>query len=130
MRLTIAIGLVAFLFTSLSVLAQNRPRACLPDDVKPDEPVTTQTVKLSSGGEAVKEVTVEEKLIEMKARCKKGKLVDPAGKEIRFYRLTGCWGNPPADYEEILARQQRELEEMKKHYRVVEIECPALRHIQ
>jgi hypothetical protein len=130
MHKAIAIGPIAFLFLSLSLSAQNRSLACLPDDVKPDEVVSTQSVKSESGIDVVKQITVRQKLLELKARCKKGKLVDRAGKEIRFYRLAGCWGNPPADYQEILAQQQRELDEMKKRYRVIEIECAALRQIQ
>ena len=130
MHKAIAIGPIVFLLLSLSLPTQNRSFACLPDDVKPDEVISTQTVKSDSGIDVAKQITVKQKLLEIRARCKKGKLVDPAGKEIRFYRLAGCWGNPPADYLEIMAQQQRELDEMKKHYRVIEIECLALRQIQ
>lgn len=130
MHKAIAIGPIAFLFLSLSLPTQIRSLACIPNDVKPDEIISTKSVKSDSGGDVVKQITVKQKLLEIKARCKKGKLVDSAGKEIRFYRLAGCWGNPPADYQEILAQQQRELDELKKRYRVVEIECAALRHIQ
>ncbi len=130
MKKFIAIGPQIFLFLSLLVPAQNRFLACLPPDVKADEVISTQTVASKSGGEEVKKITVRQKLIEIKARCKKGKLVDASGKEIRFYRLAGCWGNPPADYQEILAGQRSEIEELKKRYRVVEIECNPSRQIQ
>ena len=63
------------------------------------------------------------KLKQLKARCRKGKLVDAKGKEIRFFRLQGCWGNPPEDYQEILTRQAQELENLRKQYRVIEMTC-------
>jgi hypothetical protein len=66
---------------------------------------------------------VKEKLIAIKARCKKGKLVDASGREIRFYKLTGCWGNPPRDYQQILARQTEEIEKLRKRYTVIEMTC-------
>jgi hypothetical protein len=71
----------------------------------------------------VKKITVEQKLTAMKARCKNGKLVDAQGKEISFFRLEGCWGNPPADYQEILAQQQQQLDKLKQRYTVIEMTC-------
>jgi len=71
----------------------------------------------------IKKTTVEQRLIELDARCDKGKLVDAAGKEIYFYRLKGCWGNPPPDYQEILQRQNEELEKLRKRYTVIEMTC-------
>ena len=130
MKKFIATGPPMFLFLSLLAPAQSRFLACLPADVKADEVASTQTVASKSGGEEVKKITVKQKLIEAKARCKDGKLVDAAGKEIRFYRLAGCWGNPPADYQEILDGQRAQIEELKKQYRVIEIECMLSRTIQ
>ena len=123
MQKFIAIGPQIFLFLSLLVPAQNRFLACLPPDVKADEVVSIQTVASKSGGEEVKKITVKQKLIEIKARCKNGKLLDRSGKEIRFYRLTGCWGNPPEGYQEILERQSKEIESLKKQYTVIEMTC-------
>jgi hypothetical protein len=68
-------------------------------------------------------VTVKDKLNVLKARCRKGKLVDVKGRQIRFYHLQGCWGNPPADYSEILDRQRNEIEKLKKRYTVIEMTC-------
>jgi hypothetical protein len=130
MRKFIALAPQAFIFLSLLAPAQNRFQACLPPDVKADEVISVQTVASSSKGEKVKKVTVKQRLIEMKARCRNGKLLDRSGKEIRFYRLAGCWGNPPADYQEILASQRAEIEELRKRYTVVEIECMPSRLIQ
>ena len=77
----------------------------------------------STTGKAAKQITVRETLVRLKARCKRGKLVTGSGREIRFYRLIGCWGNPPADYQEQFAQQSRELRRLKKKYTVIEIPC-------
>ena len=98
-----------------------RLSGCLPEDVKLDT-VIGATIVSSQTGKAEKE-TVKQRLMKLKARCKAGKLIDGAKKEIRFYHLQGCWGNPPADYQEILDRQQKELRELKKKYSVIEIAC-------
>jgi hypothetical protein len=68
-------------------------------------------------------LSIKRALQQMKARCRRGKLVDGAGKEIYFFRLIGCWGNPPEDYEDQLKRQAEKLVELKKKYRVIEIAC-------
>lgn len=68
-------------------------------------------------------VTVAEKLKDLKARCRKNKLFDGKGREIRFYQLIGCWGNPPEDYQQQLARQANELAKLRKRYRVIELTC-------
>jgi len=96
--------------------------SCLPADTNLDEVVSAPQAKLTNGKSA-KQVTVKNKLISLKARCRKGKLVAGNGREIRFYRLIGCWGNPPDDYEEQLKRQSEELQRLKKKYTVVEIPC-------
>jgi hypothetical protein len=95
--------------------------ACLPGDVELEEVVSAPQLKATTI--ASKRVTIRETLLRLKARCKKGKLVTGAGREIRFYRLVGCWGNPPDDYQEQLARQGQELQRLKKKYTVVEIPC-------
>ena len=61
--------------------------------------------------------------MQLKARCDNGRLVDDGGKEIRFYPLTGCWGNPPIDAPETLDRQRTELEELSRRYTVIEMTC-------
>jgi len=68
-------------------------------------------------------VTVKDKLTELKAHCKKGKLIDGSGREIRFFTLTGCWGNPPDNYQELLDKQSRELTRLRKRYTVIEKTC-------
>ena len=90
--------------------------ACLQKDVKLDEVVT-------AGPGGVKNVTVNDKLIALKAHCRRGMLVDRKGKRIYFYALKGCWGNPPAGYLTILERQNKEIAALKKRYTVVEMTC-------
>jgi hypothetical protein len=96
--------------------------SCLPADVKLEEVVSAPPAK-SANGKPAKQITVRDKLLSLKAHCKKGKLVAGNGREIRFYRLIGCWGNPPDDYEEQLKHQSEELARLKKKYTVVEIPC-------
>jgi hypothetical protein len=93
---------------------------CLPKGIKQTDIVSSQLVGSS---QTLKKTTVEQKLIGLKASCRKGKLVDAAGREIRFYRLEGCWGNPPADYQEILQKQSEEIEKLRKQYTVIEMTC-------
>ena len=68
-------------------------------------------------------ITVAETLAGLKARCKRGKLVDARGREIFFFPMTGCWGNPPENYQEILDEQARKLAQLKKRYTVIEMTC-------
>jgi hypothetical protein len=89
--------------------------SCLPKDVRADEAV-------SYGIKGKSILTVEKKLTEMKARCRRGKLVDARGREIRFFR-SSCWGNPPPDYQEIRQRENEELAKLKKHYAVIVFGC-------
>jgi hypothetical protein len=109
-------------FFCLSILntTPDHFRACLPAGIKATDIVSPQRVR-STG--VAKKTTVEDKLTELKARCKKGKLVDASGKEIYFFRMTGCWGNPPPDYQEILQRQDEELKKLRKRYLVIEMTC-------
>ena len=99
----------------------SNPPACLPKGIERTDIVSVQPGKPGQRGGA--KVTVEQKLREIKARCRKGKLVDASGKPIYFYRMQGCWGNPPADYREILNQQTSELEKLRKSYRVIEMTC-------
>jgi len=96
----------AFLFY-LSLATPHGLEVCLPSDVKLTDTVSAQIISSGASGNVMKRVTVKDKLGALSARCRKGKLVDRRGRQIYFYRLTGCWGNPPADYLEILERGLR-----------------------
>jgi hypothetical protein len=90
--------------------------SCLPRGV-------TQDTLVSAWESAQKTVTVREALGRIGARCQGGKLVDKTGKEVCFVHLLGCWGNPPQNYQELLASQAREIEDLKGRYAVLEIPC-------
>ena len=93
--------------------------SCLPDGIQATSIVSTQAAK---SGKVVM-ITVAQKLKSLGGRCRKGKLVDARGTEIRFYQLVGCWGNPPDDYQQQLERQTKELARLRKRYRVIEMTC-------
>jgi len=94
---------------------------CLQKNIKPGDVVSAAPSKPGNGRGA--QVTVDQTLRRLTAHCRRGKLVDANGREIYFYRLNGCWGNPPEDYQEILQRQSEELQKLKKHYHVIEMTC-------
>jgi hypothetical protein len=96
--------------------------SCLPPGIESTDVVSAQVARPGKEGAVVK-VTVAQKLAELKAHCRRGKLLDSKGREIRFYRLIGCWGNPPEDYQEQLERQAKELARLRKRYRVIEMTC-------
>jgi hypothetical protein len=120
MHKIVASGPAAFLFVSLITSTPDRLRACLPAGIKGTDIVSAQWLKATN---EAKRITVEQKLAEIKAVCKRGKLVDGRGKEVYFFRLTGCWGNPPVDYQEILRHQDEQLQKLKKRYTVIEMTC-------
>jgi len=116
--------LSAALLTTLSPISgstacDHNTDSCLPDGIQATSIVSTQAAK---SGKVVT-VTVAQKLKSLGARCRKGKLVDARGTEIRFYQLVGCWGNPPDDYQEQLEHQTKELARLRKRYRVIEMTC-------
>ena len=113
---------VAILIAGGSQAVQGKPRwqECLPADISADEVIG---VELTDKNQAKKEITVKSKLSQIRARCRGKRLVDARGRAIHFYRLTGCWGNPPENYQEILDNQQRELRQLRRRFRVVEISC-------
>jgi hypothetical protein len=94
-------------------------RRVLPPDVKLDTVAET----FLDGAREPRKVSVETKLMQLRAHVAGDKLVDDSGREIRFFHLTGCWGAAPVDYQKILDKQQRDIEELKKDYTVVTITC-------
>jgi hypothetical protein len=95
---------------------------CVPSGIDLNSVVAIEAHKPTTNV-AARKTTVKLRLIQLKAHCKRGKLVDGKGKQIYLYQLIGCWGNPPEDYQEQLARQNQELQRLKKKYTVVEIPC-------
>ena len=117
------LGIVLLLSLPPLAAAQQRWQSCLPPDIKATDVVSAALAVSSNGSGKVKTVAVRQKLNQLRAHCRHGKLVDSRGKEIHFYHLTGCWGNPPADYLKIMQRQEDELKELKKRYTVIEMTC-------
>ena len=91
---------------------------CLPPGIELSSVVSAQ----ATGGK-VSKVTVQQTLDQLGAACQNGLLVDSSGKEIYFYPLKGCWGNPPDNYQDILQKQRDELEKLKTQYNVIELTC-------
>lgn len=107
-------------FSSAETSDSNWP--CLPKDVTPDTLVSGQELE-SAKGKTQEPVTVGEALRRIEAQCRDGKLFDKTGKEIYFFHLIGCWGNPPEDYQERLNLQTQEIQNLRKSYTVLEIPC-------
>jgi hypothetical protein len=99
--------------------------SCLPPNIKLTDIVSTELISFSAAnGYTVKKITVAQKLTDLQASCAaNGKLVDGTGREIYFYQLTGCWGNPPFNYQGLLAKQQQELQQLRQQYTVIEMTC-------
>ncbi len=94
---------------------------CLPADVKLNDVVEASITGYANGQH---KVTVESKLNELKATCNRdNKLIDGSGKQVVFYHLIGCWGNPPADYRELLEKQREEINKLKQQFTVIEMTC-------
>ena len=120
MWLRLLCTLVLIAGASVATQGKSRWQGCLPADVDAAEVIS---VEPASAGRAAKEITVATRLNQIGARCRAKRLVDAKGKQIHFYRLTGCWGNPPVDYLEILDNQQKELAQLRRRDRVIEITC-------
>ena len=120
MSATMLVALSPLATSSASPACTSNTDPCMPPGIQATDVVSSQAAK--PGGKVVK-VTVAQKIKALGARCRKGKLVDAKGTEIRFYQLVGCWGNPPDDYQEQLERQAKELAKLRKRYRVIEMTC-------
>ena len=116
-----ALALMLTLLTTASGSKSQRFSSCLPEGVKLNSEILEESD--GSTGAKGKPKTVASKLTELRARCKNRKLVTRNGKEIRIVQLIGCWGNPPEDYQEQMNRQQRDIEELRKKYVVIQIPC-------
>lgn len=95
---------------------------CVPSEIDLNSVVSNEARKPTTNV-AARKTTVKQKLIQLKAHCKRGKLLDRKGKQIYFYPLIGCWGNPPADYLDLLKHQEQEIQRLQKRYTVIQIPC-------
>ena len=92
--------------------------ACLPEGFALTDVIAYRQTE--TGKE--KNLTLAEKLAELKAHCKKGKLMDGQGREIRFFQ-PACYGNPPENLDEIRQQEREALARLQKLYTVIIIEC-------
>lgn len=122
---TVAIALVLVISGLLISIgsANGQTRKCLPPGIRLDTVVGSVSVKQMDGTMVVRPVTVGETTKKLGARCRGSKLFDRKGREIRFFTLQGCWGNPPADHLEILDDQKKEIQKLKKKFTVIEVGC-------
>jgi hypothetical protein len=91
---------------------------CLPSGTQLEGPSQVSVDAL--GGSSL---TVKERLDSLRARCSYGTLYDYNNHPIYFYQMTGCWGNAPYNYEEILAEQDAKIAQLSQHYTVILISC-------
>lgn len=113
LKVIFPLAVLILLWSVSSVKAQKF--TCLPPNVQ-----LTTVVEIKTPG---KPETVERRLTALKAKCSKGVLRDGKRREIRFFELQGCWGNPPQGYQEILDKQKADLAELRKKYTVIELTC-------
>jgi hypothetical protein len=111
---TIGLLLIVISVSCVTAYAQRYP--CLPHDIMGDTVVGIDP-------KTDKPTTADAALKKIRARCSRGSLVDRKGRKIKFFQLQGCWGNPPADYLDVLEQQRIALEKLKKKYTVIEIPC-------
>lgn len=106
-------------------VSQSALPRCLPPKITLGDVVEVTSTGYANGQPVgLHKVTVEQKLVELKATCNAdNKLVDGSGKQIIFYHLKGCWGNPPRNYQEILQKQRDEINRLKQQYTVIEMTC-------
>lgn len=101
--------------------SQSTLAKCLPADTKLNDVVEASIAGNANGQH---KVTVESKLNELKATCNRdNKLIDGNGRQIVFYHLIGCWGNPPANYRQLLEKQREEINKLKQQFTVIEMTC-------
>jgi hypothetical protein len=91
---------------------------CLPGEFKLTDIVSYREKRKESD----ENITIEATLINLKAECREGKLLDGKGREIRFFKFA-CYGNPPIDYEEIAQKEREEFNKLQKEYTVIVLEC-------
>ena len=118
--ITLALILFSLSCPAASVLT-NASAKCVPDGIDLNLIVANEPSKPDK--QPSKNITVKTRLSQLKAHCRKGKLVDGKGRQIRFVTLMGCWGNPPDNYLELLENQNREIQQLKKRYTVIQIPC-------
>jgi len=106
--------LIVLLVSSAAINAQRYN--CLPAGVTEKTVVNSQsaTGNSTSAGKALKSLG---------ARCSRGSLIDRNRRKIVFFHMQTCWGNPPADYQDVMAAQQKEIARLRKRSTVILVPC-------
>jgi hypothetical protein len=99
----------------------NALEPCLPDGIQLSTVVSATVVPGTA--DTVSTVSVAQTLRQLQASCQQQRLVDATGRDIQFYRLEGCWGNPPSNYSELMQQQGEALRRLRERYTVIEITC-------
>ena len=130
MKILLKMLVIATLLVTPLSFAQARPmiktitiglplQNCLPEGTS-----LTDIVHYGINGQS--NTTVNDELRALKAVClgKKGLLISlKTGRRIYFFHPS-CWGNPPADYLEIVKREQAQLTKMQRVGTVIVFTCP------
>lgn len=105
--------------------ATNSLASCLPRGLQLSQVAEIATIPGTTGASDGRQpVTIGEKLFLLGATCTaENKLIDAHRRPIVFFHLQGCWGNPPADYREIMDQQRHQLETLRASNSVIEITC-------
>ena len=124
---SLALGLILLCLTGFAVSGQGQSVRSVAGTPATGFPCIQKMVSLDDVAtyrdNGSRNLTVRDKLIEIKARCRGHRLIDRKGRPIYFYPLQGCWGNPPEDAQAILAEQAKELVRLRRKYRVIEMAC-------
>jgi len=96
----------------------------LPDNVTLDTEVRKDVLNAKKQVVSFEVITVEKRLNELKARYKKGVLVDAKGREIRFFEplCRGVSAGFEQDEQDRKAKE-KELADLKKKYTVIILYC-------
>lgn len=99
-----------------TVTAPAGASACLPSGITLD---TVASINIGGSNK----ITVGQKLATLGAVCNNNQLTDAGGKPVTFYHLTGCWGNPPYNYRQILANQSQAIKNLQANSTVITLTC-------
>ena len=96
----------------------------LPDGIEPETKVRKDTKNEKGEVVSTEILTVEQRLKELGAKYKDGKLIDDKNKEIRFFEPL-CRGISEGFEEDKKARKEKEKEfaELEKNYTVIVLYC-------
>jgi hypothetical protein len=95
--------------------------ACLLEGRTLADVVSAQTIPGTAM--EVQTVTVRQTLRSLGARCQNQALVDRTGREIVFFQLQNCWGNPPINHQELVQQQVDAIAALEETNTVIQMTC-------